>query len=179
MADDKVARKPKPRNDITAEEVRATLNYDPESGMFTWRKHRPPRGRIGKSAGCYRPDGYLVISFRGIGYMAHRLAWLWMTGEWPQHQIDHMNQRRSDLSWGNLRAASHSDNLCNQRRQANNRSGYKGVYFKPDCGRRPWNAQIAKNRIRHNLGNFATAEAAHAAYCKAAAELHGAFARFE
>src|SRR6266853_1485048 len=149
---------------LSAEKLRAILNYDPLSGTFR---------RNGSIAG-YLNYGRLVIKINQRAYFAHRLAWLYMTGEWPEHDVDHINLIKNDNRWSNLRAATRSQNCGNQRVRRNNFSGLKGAYRHPTAG---WTSHIRVNGKLHGLGSFATAEADHAAYAAKAAELFGDFSR--
>jgi hypothetical protein len=108
--------------------------------------------------------------------MAHRLAYLYMTGEWPPAGIDHRDTNRSNNRWNNLRAATQLQNSTNSSIRIDNTSGYKGVYW--HIGARKWRAQIVSKGKIHLLGYFSTPQAAHRAYCEAAIRLHGEFARF-
>lgn len=108
-------------------------------------------------------------------YMAHRLAWLYVTGTWPINHVDHINGNRSDNRFANLRAATSRENARNSRMRANNACGYKGVHYKKQLNK--FVAQIHVDGRVYHLGVFGTAEEAHAAYCKAAREHFGEFAR--
>ncbi|CAH0532169.1 Phage HNH homing endonuclease (ACLAME 27) [Ralstonia phage UAM5] len=101
--------------------------------------------------------------------MAHRLAWLYMTGKWPEQFIDHANMNKGDNRWGNLREANKSQNNANQ--PARTTSGLKGAYW--SNASMSWQAKINKRY----LGSYGTAEEAHAAYMEAARERFGEFAR--
>lgn len=163
---------------LTADELRRVLKYDPEAGTFTWLQHTSNRTAPGRAAGhvCKR-YGYRLIGVGGVLYKANRLAWLYMTGEWPSNIVDHKNGVRDDDAWNNLRLATHGQNLANAKKPAHNSSGFKGVHYHPQSGK--WRARIAVNRRHKSLGLHSTPEAAHAAYCAAATEIHGEFARFE
>lgn len=168
---------PRYRNDLTADQVRSLLSYDPETGLLTWMVNRRGRyGRVGEKAGTINSNGSLSIGINGKMYYAHRLAWLIMTGEWPPEQIDHKRLDPQDNRWESIRSATHSDNLFNQRVSKANKCGIKGVHKRTDCNR--WTAFIAKNRKTYYLGLFKTAEEAAAAYQEAATRLHGDFAHF-
>jgi len=91
-------------------------------------------------------------------------------------EVDHVNGDGLDNRRVNLRRSTHAQNLRNTVKRADNTSGLKGVCFHKQC--RKWKAQIRLNGKNRHLGLFATSEAAHQAYCTAAAELHGEFARF-
>jgi hypothetical protein len=177
---------------ITAGYVRKLLDYDPETGEFMWR-HRPVEtfldGRYpaerecarwnsrfaGTIAGSILRDGYLKIKINGKPYSAHRLVWLWMTGEWPINQIDHIDCIRSNNRWTNLRAATHAQNMANRLIQRNNTSGYKGVWF--DKRDRKWRVQIGAEGRRRYLGSYAARNDAAAIYSAAADKTFGEFAR--
>ncbi len=158
------------RDDLPAERLRELLNYDPKTGIFTWRIDRRAKARPGSLAGTITPSGYRNIWTDGYNYRAHRLAWLYVYGKWPAGQIDHINRVRSDNRIANLRIVTHAQNMENRKVQRNNTSGYTGVY--PDRDGRRFSARISSNGKWLYLGHFKTAELAYAAYCKAAAELH-------
>lgn len=163
---------------IDASALRALLNYDPETGAFTWIKAPTPQTHrlVGRVAGCpMAPNDYKVIRVRGRLYLAHRLAWLWMTGEWPPHEIDHINLDRTDNRFANLRPATRHENFRNRGVQKRTKSGAKGVYWHT-AGKR-WEAKIYVSGRTLHLGLFDTIDAASAAYKTAAEEHFGKFAR--
>ena len=176
------------RDDLTAEFVRSVLDYDPATGVLTWRKRTDisvARGRraawntmyAGKPAGTERPiGGYVSIIINSRPYLAHRLAWLMTYGEWPAADIDHINGDASDNSIANLRAATRSQNNANLPKRRDNTSGFKGVEVH-HTGR--FSARIRYEGQRRYLGLYDTPEEAHEAYCRAARELFGEFARFD
>lgn len=165
---------------LTAEQLRASLDYDPEIGTFTWR-HRPNlrpsinSRLVGMTAGTPIANGYITIVIMHKHHYAHRLAWLHVTGAMPEADIDHIDGDRKNNRWLNLRQATRSQNNMNQKAQQRSKSGLKGVYWHVKAGK--WAAQIVVNKEHHYLGLFDTAEAAHAAYREAASRLHGKFAR--
>ena len=172
---------------LDAEYLRSILDYNADTGIFIW-KHRPrehfatQRGmRIfnsqcaGKEAGHERHDGYLIIGLDSKIYLAHRLAWIWMTGKIPDSHIDHKDNDRRNLKWKNLRAATAAQNLQNQKRRSDNSSGHKGVYWNKAAQK--WQAYITSFGTYRYLGLFSNPEDAYQARCKAAKELHGEFAR--
>lgn len=165
---------------LTAEYVRSILDYDPETGFFTWkpRDNLCPawNGRwIGQRAGRTKSGDYCRIGIDGKPYQAHRLAWFVMTGRWPQQQIDHIDGNKSNNRFANLREADAFENHHNIGRAANNTSGFKGVCFNKRQGY--WQATIKLGGKRKFLGFFATPDAAHEAYSAAAEVLHGGFRR--
>ena len=156
---------------ITQDRLKGVLRYDPETGLFTWLVATGRRMRVGSVAGTLNSGGYIRIAVDGKIYRAHRLAFLYMTGEWPQDQVDHRDTDRTNNRWLNLRPASNSQNSANKR--ATSLSGYKGVY-KNGVG---YAAQITVAGKNIYLGQFHTPEQASEAYAAAANDMHGEFAR--
>lgn len=160
---------------LTAESVRALLAYNPETGDFLRKEGVPGVCAPGDVAGSTTKRGYRLIVIGRRGYFAHRLAWLWMTGEWPAEQVDHKNRNRTDNRWSNLRAATNAQNQANVGLQKNNKSGFKGVFFKKSHSK--WCALVGVDGKQKHLGYFDSPEKAHAAYASAAGQLFGEFAR--
>lgn len=156
--------------ELTAERIRELLDYDPNTGIFTWRIKRSGTALAGSVAGWMRPDGYLVISIDDKPYKAHRLAWLLATGKWPTRAIDHINQIKGDNRICNLREVNASESCQNRPLFRNNTSGFRGVSWHKKVGR--WFAYIKHLGKRHFLGYFDTPEEASAAYKEAASRLH-------
>ena len=115
------------RPELTAEKLRETLRYDPETGLFFWRCNRQGGAKAGTIAGCFDAGGYVRVTCLGRTYPAHRLAWLYVTGMWPTNEVDHINGDRSDNRWANLRAAESSQNSMNRAVRRNCASGVKGL----------------------------------------------------
>lgn len=159
---------------ITHQELKGWLHYDQETGWFTWIRANG-RMRAGERAGGIRGEGYRQIILQGKAYQEHRLAWLWMTGEWPPVQVDHKDTDRANNRWGNLRLATPGQNQHNTGVRADNSSGYKGV-TRPR-GRAKWHAYINENGRRKFLGSYLTAEEANQAAIAARQVAHGEFAR--
>lgn len=155
---------------IDAETLRALLDYDPETGVFTNRFRRSHRAPKGCAVGGRNGPGYTLIRLNGRTYLAHRLAWLWVHGRWPADQLDHINGIRNDNRISNLREACNAQNCANRRVHKNNRIGVKGVFELPSGN------FGAKVRDVY-LGSFATEQEAHDAYCAAAAKEFGAYHR--
>jgi len=160
--------------DITPDRLKALFRYDPETGEFSrlvsrggWHKDR--------AAGRINTDGYRRLGIDGKQYAAHSLAWLYMTGSLPEALVDHINGDRADNRWANLRLATYSQNLANQKIKAANTSGFKGVSRIRASGR--WLASIKVHGKSYNLGSFRTPEEAHQAYCRAAEKAFGEYAR--
>jgi hypothetical protein len=155
------------------EKLRWWLSYEATTGVFTWRQKPAKWMHAGAVAGCLNHYGYTVIRLEGELHYAHRLAWLWMTGNWPKEQIDHRNGNRNDNRWENLREASNQLNQANVRRRK--KSGLKGITkYKPNG---KWQAQIMVDQKHISLFYFTCPAAAHLAYVVAANEAFGEFAR--
>ena len=160
---------------LTATRLREVLFYDPESGLFTWKVAPNGRITIGQIAGSPGNEGYISIKIDRVLYRAHRLAWLYMTGEWPQNKVDHKNRDVADNKWSNLRAATNQQNCFNQGVRRNNKAGLKGVHWHKQT--KKWAAAIAIDGVQTHLGLFPSAERAHQAYAEAARTHRGEFAR--
>lgn len=157
---------------LTQERLKGLLRYDPETGAFSYPpSRRKPNGR---PAGCARGNGYWFIRIAGRAYYAHRLAWLYMTGEWPSEFVDHINADKADNRWSNLRQASNAQNIQN-RPFYGNRAGLKGAHFVEREG--VYASSIRVNGKLKYLGRFITAQAANAAYEAAAKHHFGEYAR--
>jgi hypothetical protein len=162
---------------LTAERLRKLLDYDPKTGKFSWKARTSARVSIGRLAGNVSVNGYIEIGIDGTSYTAHRLAWLYVTGEWPPKEIDHINGQPTDNRFTNLRAATVSENQMNKKMPINNTSGVKGVTWH-ERGKK-WMASIGVNKRSIYLGLFTHLEDAAAAYERAAEKYFGEFARPE
>lgn len=168
------------RTSLTAEQVRAVLDYNPYTGIFRWR-YRPEMANAwnvkhtGQTAGSSNPGGYVHIIVNNLGYKAHRLAWLYMTGTWPEIIIDHVDGNGLNNTWRNLRDANHIQNTANAKRLwRHNTSGFRGVFWRAE--RKKWYAVIWHRYTQRYLGSFDTPEEASEAYVRAAIALHGDYA---
>ena len=155
---------------IHQDRLQKLLDYDPDTGLFTWLVRTNKRIKIGAAAGSPHNEGYRQIKIDGEKHLAHRLAWLWMTGDWPAHQLDHINGIRDDNRWDNLREATQAENNQNMAMHRDNTSGFMGVCWHRLAGK--WMAQIRVAGRSRYLGLFTTPEAAHEAYVAAKSELH-------
>jgi len=156
--------------------LRELFSYDPDTGIIARLISTSSNARAGDVAGCvHKASGYLIIRIGGRLYKAHRLAFLFMTGIWPPHQIDHVNLDRADNRWVNLRMATGAQNSANTRVKTSNKSGFKGVVK----GGRKWEARIQVNGKPLYLGSGDTREEAAALYADAAVKYYGEFARVE
>lgn len=168
-------------DELTQAKVRELLEYDPETGVLTWRTDRTNgRGRVirsaGSVAGWVKADNrtsYRYITIDGRMYSAHRLAWLLVHGSWPLANIDHADGDGLNNRISNLREATRSENAGNSSRRSDNVSGVKGVCLHNG----KWIAQIKVAGKNHRLGSFDSVEAAASAYKAAAVKYFGDFAR--
>jgi hypothetical protein len=157
--------------EITASRLREVLKYDPETGNFSWLvKHS--RTAHKQIAGALDASAYRVIRVDKKLYKAHRLAWLYVYGVWPKHNIDHINRIRWDNRIINLRDADQSTNMLNASISKNNKSGVKGVCWEHE--RQCWAASIKVCYKKIFLGRFGTKEEAIAARRKAEERLQQA-----
>jgi hypothetical protein len=161
---------------ITYQELRELLRYEPDTGKWFWKVKISRNRAAGDETGKPDVTGYCHIRYKRRLYKAHRLAWLYMTGEWPEGDIDHRDLNPSNNRWKNLRDATKSQNLANSKKYKNNKSGFKGVC--KHSQNNSWVAEIRKNNKKISLGCFATKEEAAEAYVKAAQEIHGEFANY-
>lgn len=159
---------------LTHREVTNLLKYDRETGVFihTGNGNKRVSGAI---AGSVSGKGYIQISLKGVSYLAHRLAWFYVSGDWPSDQVDHINGNKKDNRISNLRLAKSAQNNRNVGLSKRNTSGFKGVYPSGNSGN--FMAVITKSGKQKYLGVFPTAEDAAAAYDTAAERLHGPFAK--
>lgn len=160
------------KDGLTASYVRDLLHYNPSTGDFFWLVDRN-RARSGNAAGTLNVvSRYTLISIDGVQYPAHRLAWLYVMGTWPDGEVDHKNGKRSDNSFKNLRVVTHKINSQNRRSpRKGSKSGLLGVSRSGGRGR-PWMSAIIHEGKRHYLGTFDTPEEAHAVYVDKKRELH-------
>jgi hypothetical protein len=158
---------------LTREMVADILNYDPETGIFTWRSVSGRGHRPGRQAGTR--SGRKRININGRLVLASQLAWLMVHGVWPDHEIDHKDVDASNDAIANLRRATRVQNQRNVGITKSNKSGFKGVSFDFRLGK--WTVRISEDAGYRYLGLFWTKEEAAAIYAQAAKEAHGEFAR--
>lgn len=155
---------------MTAERARALLEYVPETGVIRWRVDRRGHVKAGDQAGSIGLNGYMRVGVDGSEYLCHRLAWLIVHGEWPTHQLDHINGSRTDNRLCNLRMATNAENHQNLGLRSTNTSGHTGVTWNEERGK--WVAQLFVSGKHKTLGYFTNKEAAAIAYREAKAQHH-------
>lgn len=164
--------------DLTASQLREILLYHPETGEFLWRRAKGNGVYAGDRAGTTNIKSgmaYRYIQLNGKRFQAHRLAWLYVHGEWPLGLIDHVNGDGLDNRIVNLRPATASQNMANARLSNRNSSGEKGVSWNSRA--KKWQAFIGVAGKNKNLGQFAVKADAIEAYRSAAQRYFGEFVR--
>lgn len=157
---------------LTQEELKSQLHYDPETGVFTSLKNRARNKiKIGQELGYLDQDGYVFFCLLKKTYRAHRLAWLYMTGEMPANLIDHIDGIRHNNCWRNLRPATQSENQQNIKlANKTSKTGLLGASFHKHS--KKYVSYIRVNGKRMFLGYHEDAKSAHAAYLEAKRKLH-------
>ena len=150
---------------ITQSELIRLVTYDANTGVIAWRVQRGPNA-VGRVADCHDHHGYIVVRVNRVLYKAHRLAWLYTYGEWPEDELDHINRVRNDNRIANLRLSDRARNPKNTGMFCTNTSGVKGVSFHKAS--RLWHARIYDKNRCISLGFYDTLAAA--AVARAAAE---------
>ena len=161
---------------ITQKELKELLHYDLDTGIFTWRVTRSPNGKAnaGSVAGNLNHDGRIRIKIFKKLYLAHRLAFLYVNGEFPEDEVDHRNRKPSDNRWVNLRKCSRIENTYNCGTKNTSKSGIKGVHWHKASNK--WQAEINANGKQYYLGVFEDIELAEFVVSEARDILHGEFA---
>jgi HNH endonuclease len=157
---------------MTHEYLSGILKYKPHTGKFFWIVDK---GKVeaGEEAGTKGRRGYVDIKIDGRSYLAHRLAWLYMTGEFPIHEIDHINGNPSDNRWTNLKEGTHSQVTRPHRIYKTNISGYNGVHWRKDADK--YRVRITIDNKRISLGHYSDFEEACKARVEAEKEYFGKF----
>lgn len=141
-------------------ELKDVLAYDSSTGNFHWKVYTR-KTKPGQLAGCLNSQGYVQIMYKQVNYLAHRLAWLFTYGEYPEQYLDHINQNKSDNRLSNLRAVNNSFNMSNIDAPCKNNSvGYRGV----SRNKNGFSAKLKFQNVIYYLGTFSTPEEAHQKY---------------
>ncbi len=155
------------RDDLTQEYIKSLFDYNPNTGIFTNKIRRGKAGRKGAITGNLKSNSYTNITIKRTTYLAHRIAWLYMTGGWPTKDIDHINGIKTDNRWENLREVTKKQNQMNRKVNKKSKSGYKGVRWMK--GTKKWQAMTI-------LGLYNSKEEAALEYNKAVQKLYGKYA---
>ena len=137
---------------LTQARLKGLLHYEPKTGLLTWRKLHSGVKYAGVEAGHRAIDGYRKIKTGGKVYAAHRLAWFYMEGYFPENQIDHIDRVRDNNRWNNLRVVSGQCQMRNRKVNSNNKSGIKGVMWRERDKR--WVVTIRFNNKTKHLGHY-------------------------
>lgn len=136
---------------LTQEKLKSILKYDKDTGVFTWLIRPTISVPVGSIAGYLdKSVGYIKIGFNRKNYLAHRLAWLYCYGEWPENQIDHINHNRIDNRICNLRDVDDFGNRTNTSIYSKNKSGVHGVTWRANR----WESKISFKGVTYYLGRF-------------------------
>lgn len=127
------------------ERLRECMDYDPLTGIFIWKYSRSNRVKAGDEAGWNADKGYRGIRFQGKECKAHRLAWLYVYGELPTNEIDHINGIKNDNRIANLRNVTHQENTRNIKRRNSNTSGVMGICW--DRQHKKWLVRIGGKHV--------------------------------
>lgn len=160
--------------ELTQDELKRLLHYNPDTGEFHWRVNRSNGVKAGDLTGTRTQTGYVVISVLNKTRKAHRLAWLYMTGEFPPDYIDHVNCNKSDNSWSNLRCATNSENQRNRGRFGG-AAGMKNVVFVEK--RKKFQVSLKVAGKEKFIGYYEDAELADLVAHAAREKFHGPFAK--
>ena len=160
---------------LTQEYLKSILDYDCETGIFKWKVSNSPRVKIGDITGCLHHTGYLFIRINKKQYLAHRLAWLYVNGNWPKDMIDHIDGIRNNNKISNLRQASRTENQQNSKLSKRNTSGIKGISWHKAS--KKWQVAFKINGKSKTFGYFNDLELAELVVNEARLKYHGNFAR--
>jgi hypothetical protein len=159
---------------LTGSDLESLLVYNPNDGLFRHKTSRGPRSDgAGSVAGAIMSHGYVCITLFQRQYTAHRLAWLWMIGSWPEEELDHINGDRSDNRIVNLRLATRSKNAQNGSLRSNNSTGHIGVSF--DSRRGKYVARVMIDGMTVFQKRFDTLAEAVSARLEKESEVFGEF----
>lgn len=143
---------------LTQAELKRLLDYDASTGEFRRLVSTSHKAKAGDIAGAVYKNGYCYISLHSKAYLAHRLAFLYMTGKWPEKDCDHINGDRTYNAWHNLRSVCRSENCKNVKAHRDNSSGVLGVSLSSSS--KKWRARLYSGGKEVVLGYFDSKEEA-------------------
>lgn len=158
---------------ITQDNIKKWFLYLPDQGIFIRKISMNTQAIEGTIAGARTKNGYILISVGLERIYAHRLAFFYMKGYWPE-TVDHINRNKLDNRWENLREATYSEQGCNKVQDYKAMSGYKGVYYSRNKDF-PWRVEIRKDNIIHRFGSYKTLEEANEVAIREREKLHKEF----
>ena len=136
---------------LTQERLKELLDYNPDTGLFTWLVSTNNRVKVGDIA-VANSHGYVLIRIDKRLHKAHRLAFLYMEGAMPEDQVDHIDHSRDNNSWSNLRHTTQAGNNRNATKRKTNTSGFTGVSWNKDSSK--WISQVRVDGRQKNLGRY-------------------------
>lgn len=157
---------------LTQSRLQQLLDYSPDTGVFAWKIANSKRVHVGDVAGSPSIKGYVLIGIDGRVYRAHRLAWLYVHGSWPEHYIDHINGVVTDNRIENLRDVSNTINMENQKYAPSHNKSCGVLGVSREKNHRRWRAVITSQGKQIHIGYFDTIEEAEQAYVSAKRKLH-------
>lgn len=137
---------------ITQERLKELFYYNPQFGIFVRKVSTSTNAKVGDIAGHLNVNGYIRMSVDCKAYQAHRLVFLYMNGEFPEHQVDHIKGVRADNRWSQLTAATDTENQKNAKKRIDNTSGITGIYWHKS--RKKWMPRISIDGKQRHLGRF-------------------------
>lgn len=155
---------------LNSTRLKELLQYNHDTGVFTWIDNRGTRFKAGSEAGCLTSHGYVQIRIDAKSYAAHRLVWLYMYGSFPDCSIDHIDGDKTNNARANLRLATQAEN-CQNLKKSRGSSGYLGVTKDSQRSNR-WKASIKLHGKTTHLGWYKTPQEAHQAYVEAKRKMH-------
>lgn len=156
---------------MTQNELKNIVHYNKETGKFTWLNCNRSTYNNTELKGSDDKDGYLTVKINQVRYRLHRLAWLYVYGEFPKHQLDHINHIKYDNRIDNLRNATNQQNQWHKPASKRNTTGAKGVIKRGNS----FTAQMTINGKKKYLGSYKTVDEAKNAYINMAKQLHGEY----
>ena len=144
---------------LTQDILKQYVVYHPDTGWFTSTGVKYSNKKEGERVGTvHKTKGYRYLTLLGKTYREQRVAFLYMTGRWPEHQVDHINNVKNDNRWCNLRDVSAAVNCQNRRMYVTNKSGYKGVVWNKNTEK--WQVLCRANGKQHYVGLYENKEEA-------------------
>jgi len=173
MAKNKVSEYSPTASTLTQEYLKSILDYDLDTGIFTWKVSKANRTKVGDVAG-WSYNGYREIEINNKAYKAHRLAWLYVYGEMPKNLVDHIDGNRSNNKISNLREATYQENSENYKTPKTNKSGVKNVSWYKSLNK--WVVSISIRKTKKTVGYYDDLELAELVAIEARNKYRGEFA---
>jgi hypothetical protein len=160
---------------ITQAELKELLNYDVDTGIFTWKIKYCRKVKVGSVVGSPDKDGYIRVRINGKDYKCHRLAWMYVYNNFPVGKLDHINGIKNDNRICNLRLANNEQNAFNAKLRTDNTSGFKNVCWNRTF--KKWQVSLSINKKQTTIGYFDDIELADLVATEARNKHHKEFVR--